>query len=391
MGSESGDFYAINAQTGTQVWTYKTGSAPIYSSPAIADGVVFVGSYTDGNVYAFDASSGNLLWSYKTDSTVFSSPTVSGGVMFVGSYDRNVYAFGTGFTPGSTSDWTPSQNPTSYVAGRVWAPSPANGAVASAVTVGTVTTVAIVAAAVSSVPAATSASSGVFDKLAGKLRDLIPDTVKGWIESLISSKRKLRVEEKQGSPYLPTKGELLVYLISTLILTFSFAYVKVMSLTEFLVVLPTFIFTSLIVGLIRTYLLTAYARRHGVWTEYKLWYLGLAMFIISTVAFRAPFSSPTRKVSIASDKNTERFGFILSCLTIGITLAFGAVFMVLLLAGYSLIGGAGLAMCLVTAFFETFPIKPMGGTDLFNYNKKVWIGLFLVTLAFYVVWLMHVL
>jgi hypothetical protein len=115
------------------------------------------------------------------------------------------------------------------------------------------------------------------------------------------------------------------------------------------------------------------------------------MYLISTVAFHAPFSSATRKVSVPSEKNTQRFGFILSCLTVGITLAFGAVFMVILLAGFSLIGGAGLAMCLVTAFFETFPIKPMGGTDLYNYNKKVWLGLFIVTLALYVVWLMHVL
>lgn len=391
VGSESGDFYAIDAQTGTQVWTYKAGSGPIYSSPGIADGVVYIGSYMGSRVFAFDASSGNLLWSYDTASSVFSSPVISGGVMFVGDYAGYVYAFGTAFTPGSTSEQTPSQNPTSYVPGRVWAPSPANGAVASVVTVGAVAATTIVAAAVSTVPAATTASSGIFDKLAGKLRELIPDTVKQWIESLISSKRKLKLEEKQGSPYLPTKGELLVYLISTLILTFSFAYVKVGSLTEFLMILPTFIITSLMIGLIRTYLLTAYARRRGVWTEYKLWYLGLAMFLVSTIAFHAPFSSPTKKVSTSSDKNTERFGYIVSCLTIGITLGFGSIFLALLLSGFSLIGGAGLAMCLVTAFFETFPIKPMGGTDLFNYNKKVWIGLFLVTLAFYVVWLMHVL
>ncbi len=391
VGSESGDFYAIDAQTGAQVWTYKAGSGPIYSSPGIADGVVYFGSYLGDRVFAFDASSGNLLWSYDTVSSVFSSPTISGGVMFVGDYAGYVYAFGTEFTPGSVSDWNPSQNLGRYVPGRVWAPPPSSGAAASVITVGTVATVAIVAAAVSSVPVATSASGSIFDKLTGKLQDLIPDTVKQWVEGTISSKRKLRIEEKQGSPYMPTKGELLVYLISTLILMCSFAYVKVDSLTQFLTVLPTFIFTSLIVGLTRTYLLTVYSRRHGVWTEYKLWYLGLAMYLVSTVAFRAPFSSATRKVSAPSENNTERFGFILSLLTVCITLGFGGIFLALLLAGFSLIGGAGLAMCLVTSFFETFPIKPMGGTDLFNYNKKVWISLFLVTLALYVVWLMHVL
>jgi outer membrane protein assembly factor BamB len=390
VGSESGDFYAINAQTGTQVWTYKAGSSPIYSSPAIADGVVYFGSYSGDRVFAFDASSGNQLWSYDTVSSVFSSPTISGGVMFIGDYAGYVYAFGTEFTAGSTSE-NPSLNPTSYVAGNVWAPPPVNGVAASVVTAGVVATTAIVAAAVSTVPAAASASGSLFDKLAEKLRDLLPDTVKEWAQSLVSSKRKLHIEEKQGSPFLPTKGELLVYLISTVILMFSFAYVKVDSLIQFLIVLPVFILTSLIVGLTRTYLLTVYARRHGVWTEYKLWYLGLVMYLISTIAFRAPFSSATRKVSVPGEKNDERFNYKMSCLTIGITLGFGGIFLVLLLAGFGFIGGPGLAMCLVTAFFETFPIKPMSGTELFNYNKKVWLGLFLVTLALYVVWLMHIL
>ena len=37
----------------------------VVSSPAVANGVVYVGSY-DGNVYALNASTGALLWSYTT-------------------------------------------------------------------------------------------------------------------------------------------------------------------------------------------------------------------------------------------------------------------------------------------------------------------------------------
>jgi outer membrane protein assembly factor BamB len=39
---------------------------------------------------------GNLhkKWSYKTGSTVPSSPAVANGVVYVGSYDHNIYAFG---------------------------------------------------------------------------------------------------------------------------------------------------------------------------------------------------------------------------------------------------------------------------------------------------------
>ena len=73
------------------------------SSPAIANGTVFVGS-DDHKLYAFDAK-GNTgcagsprtcapLWtSVSTGSFVFSSPAVANGVVYVGSNDGTLYAF----------------------------------------------------------------------------------------------------------------------------------------------------------------------------------------------------------------------------------------------------------------------------------------------------------
>ncbi|MEN6611015.1 MAG: PKD domain-containing protein [Methanoregulaceae archaeon] len=82
--------YAISTGTGTPVWTYQTGSG-ISSSPAIADGVVYAGS-EDGTIYAISADSGTLLWSAKTGNFLHSSPVVSEGTLYFGSYDHNVYA-----------------------------------------------------------------------------------------------------------------------------------------------------------------------------------------------------------------------------------------------------------------------------------------------------------
>ena len=62
------------------------------SSPAVANGVVYVGS-TDNNIYALNAGTGALLWKYTTGA-VQSSPAVANGVVYVGSTDGNVYAFG---------------------------------------------------------------------------------------------------------------------------------------------------------------------------------------------------------------------------------------------------------------------------------------------------------
>jgi hypothetical protein len=62
------------------------------SSPAVAGGKVFVGSW-DHKVYALDESTGSLIWSYTTGYYVDSSPAVADGKVFIGSDDGKVYAF----------------------------------------------------------------------------------------------------------------------------------------------------------------------------------------------------------------------------------------------------------------------------------------------------------
>jgi outer membrane protein assembly factor BamB len=86
-----GIIVALNASTGAKLWSYDTGASIGVSSPAVANGVVYVGS-DNGNVYALNASTGALLWKYTTGSYVYSSPAVANGVVYIGSGDGNVYA-----------------------------------------------------------------------------------------------------------------------------------------------------------------------------------------------------------------------------------------------------------------------------------------------------------
>ena len=96
VGSHDGTVYALNASTGmvgfnlelhnNVVWSYATGDMIMFSSPTVADGVVYVGSYND-KVYALNATTGHLLWSYETGGPVVSSPAVKNGVVYVGSED----------------------------------------------------------------------------------------------------------------------------------------------------------------------------------------------------------------------------------------------------------------------------------------------------------------
>jgi outer membrane protein assembly factor BamB len=72
------------------VWQFKTGG-PVFSSPAIADGMVFVGSNSH-LLFALDAASGREVWMFQTEANVNSSPAVAGGVVYVLSLDGNAYA-----------------------------------------------------------------------------------------------------------------------------------------------------------------------------------------------------------------------------------------------------------------------------------------------------------
>src|SRR5205814_10015086 len=66
-------------------WTYDAGDA-IESSAALAHGAVYVGS-TNGDLIALDLETGALRWKYETGAGGFigeSSPAVSDGVVFVG-------------------------------------------------------------------------------------------------------------------------------------------------------------------------------------------------------------------------------------------------------------------------------------------------------------------
>jgi outer membrane protein assembly factor BamB len=90
VGCNDGAVYCLNSSNGELVWYYATGSE-VKSSPAIDDGCVYIGS-DDRNVYALNATNGIQLWNYTTGNRVESSPAVVDGIVYIGSRDGNVYA-----------------------------------------------------------------------------------------------------------------------------------------------------------------------------------------------------------------------------------------------------------------------------------------------------------
>jgi outer membrane protein assembly factor BamB len=154
VGSNDGNLYALDEQTGAVKWTFASGG-PIPSSPAVADGRVYFGSYDgtfyavrvadgkldwkfsnpgerryagkhlhgslpvgetmpdpfdvylsspvvwegavyfgsgDGNIYALNEHTGSLRWKFQTGDVVHASPAIAGGKLYIGSWDSYFYA-----------------------------------------------------------------------------------------------------------------------------------------------------------------------------------------------------------------------------------------------------------------------------------------------------------
>ncbi|MGC9318411.1 MAG: PQQ-binding-like beta-propeller repeat protein [Armatimonadota bacterium] len=82
--------YAIDRRTGALVWERSTGDN-IYSSPALADGILYFGS-RDGNLWAVDAEDGSVEWRYPTGGPVDCPPVVAYGICYFGSDDNRLVA-----------------------------------------------------------------------------------------------------------------------------------------------------------------------------------------------------------------------------------------------------------------------------------------------------------
>ncbi|MEY7849313.1 PQQ-binding-like beta-propeller repeat protein [Natrarchaeobius sp. A-rgal3] len=111
VGTWDHRFHAVDADTGDEIWTLQPGHRFGDSSPAVVDGVVYVGSYGDAPmvvsgpddedefeapaIFALEAETGEERWRYDAfddRESVSSSPAVADGLVFVVSPDGELLA-----------------------------------------------------------------------------------------------------------------------------------------------------------------------------------------------------------------------------------------------------------------------------------------------------------
>jgi outer membrane protein assembly factor BamB/predicted phosphodiesterase len=104
IGSLEGAVFALDASSGAKLWCHQTGAAitsfgpcmragsQVISSPALSGNTAYIGS-ADGRLYALDAESGKEMWCHNLGIPITSSAAISGNTVFIAAYDGTVYAF----------------------------------------------------------------------------------------------------------------------------------------------------------------------------------------------------------------------------------------------------------------------------------------------------------
>ena len=84
FGARDGFLYALDSETGSQRWRYDYKVSWINASPAVSDGVVYVGTSDAHFVQALDLATGAERWRFEAKGIVWSSAAVAGDAVVVG-------------------------------------------------------------------------------------------------------------------------------------------------------------------------------------------------------------------------------------------------------------------------------------------------------------------
>jgi len=93
FGCRDSKFYAVDAKTGKQVWAFNNQGSWVINSAAIKDGKVYFATSDSGLLHALDARTGAEVFTLDFNHwPMFSSPAIAGSMMYLGSHQGRLLA-----------------------------------------------------------------------------------------------------------------------------------------------------------------------------------------------------------------------------------------------------------------------------------------------------------
>lgn len=97
-GSYDNNLYAIEQNSGQQIWSFDT-KLNVTSTPSIENGVVYIIANEEDNhardrsyVYAINSNSGEKIWDFEFSEELGPSPVMSESILYVSTHDGGVFA-----------------------------------------------------------------------------------------------------------------------------------------------------------------------------------------------------------------------------------------------------------------------------------------------------------
>ena len=91
IGARDGILYAVDLRTGREKWRADHQVSWVNTSPAVADNIVVAGSSDARFVHGVDARTGRELWRQTTPAPVWSSPAIARGLVYFGDSGGNLH------------------------------------------------------------------------------------------------------------------------------------------------------------------------------------------------------------------------------------------------------------------------------------------------------------
>lgn len=93
FGCRDSNFYAVDAATGQQKWKFDNKGSWVIGSPAVRDGKVYFATSDSGMFYELDGKSGATVFSLNfKEWPMFSSPAIAGNMVYLGSHEGKLIA-----------------------------------------------------------------------------------------------------------------------------------------------------------------------------------------------------------------------------------------------------------------------------------------------------------
>jgi hypothetical protein len=181
------------------------------------------------------------------------------------------------------------------------------------------------------------------------------------------------------------KNNIAISLLGACVLGGAFTYTYLSSFGSKIEVFATLAFIGGIVMIVPRAVQYLAANKEGMSAEYRLWWGGLLVIILTTSLLNTVFGLPVRTAIEREDECEKKYLALTMLAGPLVSMLLSASFLLLFMmkGTYASLALIGLNMSLLSALVSFLPISPMEGERVFKWNKLVWVVVFVpIVLAY---------